>query len=125
MSVRIPTSTTLSSYRQTTSLDGRDFVFRFLWNQREAEWFFSLADAEDDPIVQSVKVIVQLPLLRLVTDPRKPPGILLALDTQAEGTDFSVDAKTLARDPGLAELGERVVLLYFTEAELESLGISS
>ncbi len=125
MSLRIPTSTELSIYRQTTSLDGQDFIFRFLFNQREAEWFFSLADGNDDAIVEGVKVIVQLPLLRLVTDPRQPPGIILALDTQATVTDFSALMKTTARDPGLFELGERVILLYFTEAELESLGIGA
>lgn len=125
MSLRIPTSTELSIYRQTTSLDGRDYIFRFRWNQREGTWFFSLSDAEDDPIVEGVKVIVQLPLLRLVTDPRKPPGIILALDTQAEETDFSASPKTTAQDPGLFELGERVTLLYFTEAEVAELGIGS
>ncbi len=125
MSLRIPTSTTLSDYRQTTSLDGRDYIFRFLFNQREGTWFFSLADEEDAPIVEGVKVIVQLPLLRLVTDARRPPGILLALDTQAPETDFSAAQKTTARDPGLFELGERVLLLYFTEAELVTLGIRS
>ncbi len=122
MSLRVPTSTTLSDYFQTTSLDGRDYVFRFLYNEREGTWFFSLFDEEGDPIVQSIKVIVQLPLLRLVVDERKPPGILLALDTQAPETDFSSASKSLARDPGLFELGERVILLYFTEAEVASLG---
>jgi hypothetical protein len=121
MSLRVPTSTELTDYRQTTTLDGRDYVFRFLWNQREGTWFFSLFDEEDDPIVQSVKVTVQLPLLRLVTDPRKPPGILLALDTQAVETDFSTLVKTTARDPGIAELGERVLLLYFTADEVAGL----
>lgn len=122
MSQSVPTSTTLSDYFQTTSLDGRDYVFRFLYNEREGSWFFSLFDQDGDPIVQSIKVIVQLPLLRLVTDERKPPGVLLALDTQAPETDFSSSTKSLALDPGLFELGERVVLLYFPEAEVESLG---
>lgn len=122
MSVRIPTSTTLTDYRQTTSLDGQDYIFRFRWNQREAEWFFSIADAEDDPIVEGLKVTVQLPLLRLVVDSRRPPGVLLALDTQAVEADLQTE-KTLARDPGIADLGDRVALLYFSEAELVELGI--
>lgn len=125
MSLRIPTSTTFAFYSQTTTLDGQDYVFRFLWNQREGTWFFSLFDADEDPIVEGLKVVVNLPLLRLVTDERKPPGVLLAVDTTAPEVDRSAGEKVLALDPGLEELGERVLLLYFSEAEIESLGLGA
>lgn len=125
MSLRIPTSTTFPFYSQTTTLDGQDYVFRFLWNQREGTWFFSLLDADEDPIVEGLKVVVNLPLLRLVTDERKPPGVLLAVDTTAPEVDRTAGEKVLALDPGLEELGERVLLLYFSEAEIESLGLGA
>lgn len=123
MSLRIPTSTTFPLYSQTTTLDGVDYVLRFLWNQREGSWFFSLLDADEDPIVEGLKVVVNLPLLRLVTDERKPPGVLLAVDTTAPEVDRAAGEKVLALDPGLEDLGERVLLLYFSEAELASLGL--
>jgi len=123
MSLRIPTSQRFTDYRQTTTLEGRDFILRFLWNQREGTWFFSLFDSQEDPIVEGVKVVVGFPLLRLVTDDRKPPGVLLAVDTTAPVPDRAEGEKVLALDPGIDELGERVLLLYFPTDELDELGI--
>ena len=122
MSEIIPTSTTLSDYRQTTSLDGRDYILRLLYNQREGTWFLSLYDEEEDPIAESLKVVVSFSLLRLLTDPRKPPGILMAFDTTAPTP--AAGEKLLALDPGLGDLGERVILSYFTEAEAAELGLA-
>lgn len=121
MSQLIPTSTVLTDYRQTTTLDGRDYILRFLFNQREGLWFFSMFDEEEDPIVEGLKVVVEHSLLRLITDPRKPPGLLVASDDTAREPEEG--QKILALDPGLGELGERVVLLYFTEAELAAEGV--
>lgn len=123
MSLRIPTSTAFTDYRQTTTLEGRDYILRFLWNQREGSWFFSLFDADEDPIVEGVKVVVGFSLLRLVTDERRPPGVLLAVDTTAPVPDRAAGEKVLALDPGIDELGERVLLLYFPTDELDELGL--
>lgn len=122
MTLRIPTPTDFTNYRQTTSLDGQDFVFRILYNEREDTWSFSLLDNEGDPIVQGIKVVVGIPLLRLVTDSRKPPGTLIAIDTTVPAADVATE-KTLAEDPGLSDLGESVVLLYFTAEEVAALGL--
>lgn len=125
MTIRIPTSTTLPAYSQTTTLDGRNYLFSFAFNEREGTWFVSLADADGVPIVEGEKVIVQLPLFSLVTDPRRPPGVMMAIDTTAPETDYSAEVKTLAQDPGLFELGTRVKLVYFPADELVALGIRS
>lgn len=121
MSVQIPTSTTLSDYRQTTTLDGRDYILRFLFNQREATWFLSVFDEQEDPIVEGVKIVANWPLLRLVQDARAPAGVLFAFDTTAPDAVIAAGEKTLAEDPGLGDLGERVILTYFTRAEIDAL----
>lgn len=107
MGVReIKTSTTDPDYTQRTILDGVEYILAFRWNGRAAKWFFSLYDQSGDPIVEGVKVVADFPLLRPVSDTRKPPGDLIALDTTGEG-----------RDPGLGELGDRVILTYLDSTE--------
>lgn len=103
----IPTSTTQAHYRQATALDGEDYVLRFQWNARAGGWFLELADADGVPIVSGVRIVADFPLLRRVTDPRRPPGELIAADLSGQ-----------ALDPGFAELGERVVLTYLDAEEV-------
>lgn len=121
MSQVVPTSIELSDYRQVTSLDGRDYVLRFIHNAREDRWYVQISDQDGDPIV-STKVVAEIDLLQRVTDPRRPPGKLVARDLSA--TDPSdTQPKILSEDPGLRDLGGRVTLLYFTAAEVETDGL--
>lgn len=93
-----------------SQLDGTLYRFTFRWNARNAQWSFDLTDADGDPIVLGVAVVVDFPLMhRAMHDPRMPPGALFAVDTANTQTD-----------PGLDDLGpeRRVQLLYFTAAEL-------
>lgn len=103
----INTSTELSSYTQRTILDGREYLLTFQWNQREEKWYLSIADQDGDPLGQGIKVVANFPLNRALTDIRSPPGILYAMDRTGQGCD-----------PLLRELGDRVLLIYITEAEL-------
>ena len=107
MIVQIPTSQTLASYVQKTSLDGQTYTLEFRWNAREEFWYMNLLTADEDPIAMGIKLVSDWSLLRRVTDPRKPPGALMAIDTTTSGVDAGFD-----------ELGTRVMLLYFDEAEL-------
>ena len=110
----IPTSITLSEYTQATSLDGRSYVFRFLHNPRLDRWSFDLLDQDEDPIATGRRVVCEYDLLQGVADERKPQGVIMARDLTAP--DFS--PKILSQDPGLRDLGDRVKLTYFTEAEV-------
>lgn len=88
-----------------TRLQGRDFVFRLNYNEREARWYLSLLDEEETPLVQSVKLLTNWPLLRHYRfDPRLPPGELMAIDATGNGSPATID-----------ELGEglRCELTYF------------
>lgn len=103
----INTSTELSGYTQRTILDGREYLLRFLWNMREAKWYLSIADQTGSPIVDGIKVVADFPLTRRIVDERCFPGSLIAMDTSEKGLD-----------PGLTELGDRVVLVYDSVTEV-------
>ena len=107
MSVTLPTLVDTPSFEVECQLDGVLYVFAFRWNGRAEQWVFDLADATRDPIVSGIAVVVDFPLARRGADPRLPPGALFAVDTTNTQTD-----------PGLVDLGRRVVLVYFTAAEL-------
>lgn len=118
----IPTSTELSDYTQVTTLDGRSYILRFLFNQREDRWYLNLSDADGVSIVDGIKIVVGFFLLRRVTDARRPPGRLIAKDlTARDADDIAAGDKILELDPGLTDLGARVKLLYLEESELAAL----
>lgn len=96
-------------YTFTTTLDGKQYIFEFRYNQRENTWYFSVELPDGTALVNGVKVVCGIPLLARVADVRLPPGYIMA---RANGTDAS--------PPGMGELGEdkRVTLLYFTQDEL-------
>jgi hypothetical protein len=95
---------------QRTTLDGVEYAFRFLWNTREGHWYMTLSDSAESPIASSRKIVVDWDLLRGVIDDRKPPGLIVAIDTSEQGID-----------PGQTELGERVLLTYFDAEEVAAL----
>lgn len=107
MSVTLPLLVDTPYFEVEAQLDGVLYGFTFRWNHRDETWSFDLADAERDPIVSGIVVVVDFPLMRRGADPRLPPGALFAVDTTETQTD-----------PGETDLGRRVVLVYFTEAEL-------
>lgn len=122
MSQVIPTSTDLTDYSQVTTLDGRDYILRFLHNQRENRWYLNLSDQDGISIVDGIKIVVGISLLRKVTDVRRPPGLLFARDlTARDVVDFDAGDQTLEEDPKLTDLGARVTLFYFTAAEIVAL----
>lgn len=104
-------------YEQRVRLDGRDYLLRFAWNQRESRWRLSLFTENDEPIVHGLKLIANWPLLRRYRyDDRVPPGELFVVDWTGDGAP-----------PLLDELGEdkRCQLLYFTPEELAGLRSAS
>lgn len=103
--LEIPVSVDVPLYQIRTTLDGSEYLFRFDWNGREGRWYFSLADINESWIVTGVKIVCNWPLLRRVTDKRRPPGELMATDFTSTG-----------EPPGFVDLGRRVKLLYFPES---------
>jgi len=107
MAVTVPVLLDTPLFSLETQLDGTLYSLTFRWNSRANQWFVDLADAANDPIVSGIAIVVDFPLARRCRDPRMPPGALFAVDTTGAGLD-----------PGETDLGRRVVILYFTEAEL-------
>lgn len=91
----------------TLSLDGVAYLFLFSWNSRDEGWYFSLFTQQEEPIWLSVRVVVNWPLGFRSRSTLRPPGLFMAFD-QAEQ----------AQDPGLTDLGARVILLYFDAASV-------
>lgn len=101
----IPTIvTSRGSASLRTQLDGRDYVITLQWNQRLARWSMDIADQDGDMIAAGIVLVVDFPLLSLVTDERTPPGTLAVIDLQ-----------TPRIDPTLDSLGTRHLVAYYPE----------
>jgi hypothetical protein len=104
----IRTSTTQSNYEFIVALDGVDYILRFLWNSRIQRWYLTVKSAADVDLITGRKICVDIPWASHETIDGVPAGQLWTTDPSGSGID-----------PGLRELGERVVLLYVDE---ESVG---
>lgn len=98
----------LLTYRNRVVLDGVVIYLGIQYRARTNDWFLSVFDAQQDPIVQGVRVQVGLPLLRGLRDERLPPGKLLA---GRDGSDFDL--------PRQGEFGGAVKLFYIRQADID------
>lgn len=106
----IPTTPGTPYFRQKTTLEGREFLLGFSYNQRIGRWYLSLYDETEAPLLLGLKLMTNRPLLRHYrADTRLPPGELIAVASDGSHGPPAID-----------ELGEgkRVELLY-----LESTGL--
>jgi hypothetical protein len=103
----LPTRADAPYYDFEIELEQRSFLFTFRWNARDDAWIFDLATGDGEAILSGRKVTLGMPLLARFRDARLPAGDLLALDTTGQDVE-----------PGLEELGGRVVLLYVEAGDL-------
>lgn len=94
-------------YSLRTTLDGNGYTLHFRWGTREERWFLSIHDGEDQPILQSIKLLTNWPLAQYQKAKGLPAGVLIV-------TTASQDTSP----PGLEELGigRRCELTYYPEA---------
>ena len=104
--VRIPMPQGVPAFSQRVMLERVAYVFDFHWNDRAARWFFELRDSTLE-LITSRPVLPNWPLLSTLVHSKRPPGELIALDTQALGTPI-----------GLNDWGERVVLDYLEASDV-------
>lgn len=114
----VPQTPPLPFFDFVAELDGVAYTIQLRWNPRAERvladgteeagaWFLTILDEPGNTIILGdVKLVIDWPLFR-VTANREPPGFLMAIDTSGVGID-----------PGLDDLGVRVVLDYITEAEI-------
>lgn len=105
--VSIPASQELFDYTERVELDGEKYELRFRWNERADSWFVDILDATGTAVIYGRRVSVGSRL----TGQHKhkedlPPGEFLPFDTTQRELD-----------PVVNDLGTRVLLLYFEEAE--------
>lgn len=100
----IPISSATSNYTQRASLDGVDFEFRFLWNDRDRRWYLDLANSSGELLASGRKIVANRPMHTREVSEDLPAGYLVFIDLGDEGID-----------PGLFDLDDRVLLLYADE----------
>lgn len=93
-----------SKFQQVVPLDGEQFTFRFRWNARTERWFLTIRDASGTDLVTGRKLVANVPFAVHETVAGMPPGDIWVLDTTGAGTD-----------PGLRDLGDRVIMMYVDE----------
>jgi hypothetical protein len=97
----LPTETAETNYSEIVEIEGREYVLRFDWSDRESIWYLSIYDQDENPLALSLRLVVGRSLLEGKTDSRLPPGRMAAIDLSGTGAEAGVD-----------ELGTRVVLAY-------------
>jgi hypothetical protein len=115
----IPVQKNLPRVRQGQTLDGVDYFVVLEWNMRNG-WFIGLNDANDTPIWQPARLVVDVDFCaRARHDARCPPGVLTAFDV----TGNSGDPGYLDLVSGSSEndLQGRVAITYWTLAEMTEL----
>ncbi len=102
----VPLRNDLPHYEFQVELDNATYGLELRWNFLSEAWFMSIYTSDDILVVADIRIVVDWPLGGRYADARMPPGRLIALDTTGEH-----------QDPGLADLGTRTQLLYFTRDE--------
>lgn len=100
-----------AAVRYLQELDGTLYLLRWRWLERPGAWYLDLGLPNGTQLAAGIRVVVDWQLLRHRTDPRLPPGQLVAIDTSGRGRD--IEEQT--------ELGERVLVFYVTEEEVNAI----
>lgn len=114
MPLQLPVLTSVPWHRVNTTINGYPVIFEFTWNARDnalglttGAWYFDLMEQDETPIVNGVKIVLGTPLGRRSTHQLFRNGVLFAFDTSRQ-----------QKDAGFDDLGARVVLRYYTGAEV-------
>lgn len=108
MAKLLPVNSTHAELPVRTKLDGIFFWLRLVWNVRESIWTFGISDSDDAALAHGLAVRVETDMLRGIRGQvGLPPGAIVPIDTSGSQTD-----------PGRDDLGDRVRLVYLTQAEV-------
>lgn len=97
----LPARSDAPLYDFTADLEGASYTFELRWNDRDGFWFLSLSSRSGEQLVTGRKVVLGANILGRATDPRLPPGAVLAIDTTGQD-----------QEAGRDDLGGRVQLVY-------------
>jgi hypothetical protein len=107
MPVLIPIFKGEPLYNERVRLEGKDYIFRFDFNNREQRFYMNIKSEDGTPQLTGVKVVANWPLItRHRFNSALPPGELIAIDLETNGVP-----------PVLADFGSRVKLYYYASDE--------
>lgn len=109
MPLILPFVPSISPYRVGTVIDEFTVFFDVQFNDRAGRWYFSMSDQNDVVIVRGVKVMLGVYLAKAANHPLMRSGVLIARDLSGRG-----------REAGFDDLGTRVQVYRFNQAEMAS-----
>lgn len=108
--VIIPTRTDgTQRYSVRTALGSGTYRIEFFWNTRDSSWSFVLSDSSGNQLFAR-KITLGAPIFSRFQDARLPYGEMTAVDTSGQNAE-----------PGLTDLGTRVLLLFTDGADIASI----
>ena len=108
----VPIASLNAKSSQTVALDNTVYRLTFVFNTRCLAWGMDIATQDGTVIVAGIKLLPQVDLLFRHKDTRLPKGRLFAVDVE-DGDE--------APRPEKNQLGTKMRLLYFTEAEVNAI----
>jgi uncharacterized protein DUF6983 len=78
MSVNVIPTAVDAYYTEVVTLEGTDYLLQMDYSLRENCYYLSISTPDGDDIVNGIKVVSSWPLLHRFTDPRLPPGEIIA-----------------------------------------------
>lgn len=105
--IEVPFVPSIGAYRFTTVIETKQYVFDVRWNTRDAAWYFDVLDADESPIVKSIKVVLGAYLGRLSHHPLFTNGVMVAVDLSGQELDATFD-----------DFGTRVAIQYIPVLDL-------
>ncbi len=95
-------------YRFQCELEGATYTFELIYNDRDDVWYIQIGDGQANFLAGSQRVVLGTSLFgRYKNTAGMPPGMFVCVDTSSQSSDA-----------GLADLGSRVQIWYYTAAEV-------
>lgn len=105
--VKIPMSSE-SSFTESVTLDGNEYILSFKWNTRGAFWSMDIADANSSALVSGIRLAVSFPLNIQHPQLGMPIGIFIVYDSNPQTANI---------EPGRDDFtsGRKLQLLYWSK----------
>lgn len=88
------------------SIDGKEYLLRFTYNERYDYWSFGLYKSENEPVIAMTRIVPNFPIFHYYTDVAMPDGIFGCLS----------DRESVGRQAFNNKTAE---FIYIPNAELE------
>lgn len=110
MPLQLSTFPALPATTQTVTLDGAQYRVRLTWRHRCRAWYMDLLALDETPLVLGRRL-----------SPGWSPNMGMVLDAGPPGLFFVRGSDDYAR----ADLGTNLVLMYYSQAELQAVAAAA